>query len=74
MRKASSALLPVISINRKSSSPLHRQIYNAFRDLITSGNLRPSQQLPSTRSLASELMVSRIPILIAYGQLVAEGY
>ncbi len=74
MRKASSVLLPVISINRKSSSPLHRQIYDGFRDLIASGNLRPGQQVPSTRALGSELKVSRIPILTAYAQLIAEGY
>jgi GntR family transcriptional regulator / MocR family aminotransferase len=74
MRKASSALLPVISINRKSPSPLHRQLYDAFRELIAGGNLRPGQQLPSTRALGSEIRASRIPILTAYAQLIAEGY
>ena len=36
--------------------------------------LRPGQRIPSTRALASELGVSRFPVLNAYAQLLAEGY
>src|SRR4029077_17598830 len=32
------------------------------------------QRVPSSRVLASELGISRIPILTAYAQLLAEGY
>lgn len=74
MEKASSALLPVIAVDRKASLPLHKQIYDSFRDHITHGNLRPGQQMPSTRALALELKLSRIPVLAAYSQLLAEGY
>jgi len=74
MKKASSALLPVISTDRGAALPLHRQIYRAFRGQITHGNLRPGQQMPSTRALAQELKLSRIPVLTAYAQLLAEGY
>jgi GntR family transcriptional regulator / MocR family aminotransferase len=64
----------VISVDRKSARPLHRQIYDAFRSMIVAGGLSSGQQIPSTRTLASELGISRIPILNAYGQLLAEGY
>jgi len=36
--------------------------------------LRPGQRVPSSRALAFELRVSRIPVLNAYSQLLAEGY
>lgn len=68
------AITPIISIDRKAPRPLHRQIYDAYRDAILSGRLRPGQRVPSTRGLASELGVSRIPVLGAYAQLIAEGY
>ena len=74
MKKASSALLPVIATDRQGTLPLHKQIYDAFRGHITQGNLRPGQQMPSTRALALELSLSRIPVLTAYSQLLAEGY
>jgi GntR family transcriptional regulator/MocR family aminotransferase len=74
MHKASSAFSPLIVINRRSSRPLHRQIYDAFRSAIVRRSLSSGQQIPSTRALAAELSISRIPILTAYAQLLAEGY
>src|SRR6202011_1460648 len=74
MKKVSSGLSPVIAVDRKEAKPLHKQIYDAFRAMIVSGNLGAGQQIPSTRALASELKISRIPVLTAYAQLLAEGY
>ena len=74
MKKVSSGLSPVIAVDRQEAKPLHKQIYDAFRDMIVSGSLGASQQIPSTRALASELKISRIPVLTAYAQLLAEGY
>jgi GntR family transcriptional regulator/MocR family aminotransferase len=71
MAKVSSAITPVISVARKTRAPLHRQIYEAYRAAIAGGTLRPGQRVPSTRVLASELRVSRIPVLTAYSQLLA---
>jgi GntR family transcriptional regulator/MocR family aminotransferase len=61
-------------IDRKAPKALHRQIYDAYRTAIVDGSLRPGQRIPSTRVLASELGVSRFPVLNAYAQLLAEGY
>jgi GntR family transcriptional regulator / MocR family aminotransferase len=74
VQKASSALQPVIAVDRGSTKPLHKQIYDAYRSMILGGSLQPGQQIPSTRALASDLKVSRIPVLTAYAQLLAEGY
>jgi GntR family transcriptional regulator / MocR family aminotransferase len=74
MKRTSSGFSPLININRKASTPLHRQIYDAYRDMIVEGRLRPGQQVPSTRALTAELKISRIPLLTAYAQLLAEGY
>src|SRR6516162_2976011 len=74
MKRISSGFSPLITVERKSSTPLHKQIYDAYRLMIVEGRLRPGQQVPSTRTLTSELKVSRIPLLTAYSQLLAEGY
>ncbi len=74
MKKASSAFSPVIAVDRKATKSLHQQIYDACLGMILSGNLRAGQQIPSTRALASDLKISRIPVLTAYAQLLAEGY
>ena len=74
MAKVSEAIAPVIAVDRKASDPLHRQVYDGFRMAIVRGNLRPAQRVPSSRALALELGISRIPVLNAYAQLLAEGY
>jgi len=74
MKRVASGILPIIAVDRKAPRSLHRQIYDAFRAAIVDGRLRPTQRIPSTRMLASELAVSRFPVLNAYAQLLAEGY
>src|SRR5579863_15208 len=65
---------PLIAVDRTAATPIHKQLYAAFRARILEGSLRAGQQVPSTRGLAAELRVSRIPVLNAYAQLLAEGY
>jgi GntR family transcriptional regulator / MocR family aminotransferase len=74
MSDVSAGLLPVIPIDRRAPVPLHRQVYGGFRDAILRGDLAAGQQVPSSRSLAAELGISRFPVLDAYSQLLAEGY
>lgn len=74
MKRVATGISPIIMIDRKAPKALHRQIYDAFRATIVDGGLRPGQRIPSTRMLASELGVSRLPVLNAYSQLLAEGY
>jgi GntR family transcriptional regulator/MocR family aminotransferase len=54
--------------------PLYRQIYRAFRNDILTRALPPGERVPSTRTLADLLKVSRNTAVLAYEQLTAEGY
>jgi len=74
MPPVAAGLLPVISVDRAAPEPLHRQVYAGFRDAILRGDLEAGQQVPSSRTLATELEISRFPVLDAYAQLLAEGY
>lgn len=74
MISAPAGVLPVFTIDRSLNVPLQRQVYIGFRDCILRGELTAGQQVPSSRSLAEELGISRFPILDAYAQLLAEGY
>ncbi len=74
MNRPRAAVPPQISLDAGSNSPIYRQLYDWFQQAILEGRLRAGQRLPSTRALAAELKVSRIPVLAAYEQLQAEGY
>ncbi|WP_176585893.1 MocR-like pyridoxine biosynthesis transcription factor PdxR [Priestia megaterium] len=58
----------------KDDVPKYKQIYEQFKLLIEQGKLNANEQLPSIRELAHSLQVSRNTTLMAYDQLVAEGY
>ena len=61
-------------INRKSAKPLQVQIYEQLQALIVAGRLKPGAPMMATRLLAEQLGVSRTTVLLAYEQLIAEGY
>ncbi len=58
----------------KHKEPLFRQVYKGLRGAILSGSYRAGQKLPSTRELAEQLRISRTVALLAYDQLLAEGF
>ena len=72
--KLRSGIPAQFAVDRRLSTPLHRQIYEGYRAAILAGRLRAGDRLPSTRDLARELGVSRLPALEAFDQLLAEGY
>ena len=61
-------------VKLRSGEPLGQQIYQAFRRAILAGEMAPAARLPSTRTLGLELGVSRNVVLLAYEQLLVEGY
>ncbi len=65
---------PFILLDEKSGVPLYRQIYESVRRSILNGEFHPGRQLPSSRELAAQLNVSRLTVVNAYDQLLAEGY
>lgn len=71
----SNEYIPFIMLEQKNAGlPLYRQIYEAIRKAILRGEFSSKMRLPSSRSLAQNLGVSRITIINAYEQLLAEGY
>jgi GntR family transcriptional regulator/MocR family aminotransferase len=74
MKRVPASFLPPIALDHRTKTPMYRQLYDWFRTAITDGQMRPGQRVPSTRGLAAELKISRIPVLNAYEQLLAEGY
>ncbi|HXN65369.1 MAG TPA: winged helix-turn-helix domain-containing protein, partial [Candidatus Acidoferrales bacterium] len=63
----------VIPLSRHGE-PLFRQVYGGLRRAILSGAFRAGDKLPATRDLANELRISRTVVLLAYDQLIAEGF
>lgn len=74
MKRISAGFLPPIALDMAGGTPMYGQLSEWFRRAILDGRLRPGQRVPSTRSLARELRISRVPVLSAYEQLYAEGY
>jgi GntR family transcriptional regulator / MocR family aminotransferase len=74
MKRIAASFLPPIALDARKKIPMYRQLYEWFRRAIVDGQLRPGQRVPSTRNLAAELSISRIPVSSAYEQLHAEGY
>ena len=74
MKRVSAVLVPPIPLEKRGTCPIYRQLYDWFRSAITEGRLRPGQRVPSTRSMAAELQISRISVFNAYEQLQSEGY
>lgn len=56
------------------AAPMFRQLYEAIKSGILSGQILPGTQLPPTRTLATMIGVSRQTVLNAYSQLMAEGF
>ena len=63
-----------IHLDQRSGKPLYNQIYEQIREQILTGELTASTKLPSTRSMAGNLGVSRNTVDTAYYQLQSEGY
>jgi GntR family transcriptional regulator/MocR family aminotransferase len=64
----------LVALDRGGATPLRAQLEEQLRDAVRSGRLAPGVALPSSRSLARELGVSRGLVVDAYAQLGAEGY
>jgi GntR family transcriptional regulator/MocR family aminotransferase len=74
VKRRSDEVGPIVTLDRRLRKPLYRQLYDGYRDAILDGRLRSGQRLPSTRTLSHDLQISRIAVVSAFEQLVAEGY
>ena len=64
----------LVRIDPRAPQGLQQQVYSAVRRAILEGTLAPGTRLPSSRTFAADLCVSRTTTLLAYEQLLAEGY
>ncbi|MEQ8398909.1 PLP-dependent aminotransferase family protein [Thalassobaculum sp.] len=64
----------VFQVDRSEAAPMQEQIAAFFRRAIADGRLGPGARLPSTRSLAEQMVVARNTVSLAYERLAAEGY
>lgn len=71
---SSQTLAGLIDLDRQSTAPLTRQLYEQLRSAIADGRLRQGYRLPSGRILAGHLDISRNTVSAAIDQLAAEGY
>jgi GntR family transcriptional regulator / MocR family aminotransferase len=64
----------LVGLDRATGRPLGRQLQEELRSAIRSGRLAPGERLPASRTLATQLGVSRGLVVDAYAQLESEGY
>ena len=62
------------TLEKTPGVPLYEALYRCIREDILSGDLAAGEKLPSKRTLATNLKVSKITVEGAYNQLLAEGY
>lgn len=63
-----------IEVDAAAPAPLYRQLYDSLRGAILERRLQPGTRLPPTRAMARHLGLSRNTIVLAYEQLLVEGY
>lgn len=63
-----------IIITNSSELPIFRQIGNAIKEAIFSGELEEGEMLPSVRGLANELKISFLTVKRAYDELERAGF
>lgn len=64
----------MIVLDYKDRRPLYEQVAERFQELMFHGALPQDSQLPSVRSLATELSINPNTIQRAYGELERQGY
>ena len=73
MKARSDLQVPYVVLSRGTQEPLHRQVAHQIAAAIAAGALGDGARLPSSRSLAKILRVSRNTVVAAYSELIAHG-
>ncbi len=72
--RGSAGLVPWLDLDQHDDVPLYLQLYEQVRRAVLSRRLGPGARLPSSRTLATELGLSRATVIQAYDRLWSEGY
>jgi GntR family transcriptional regulator len=62
-----------LQIDERSGVPVYRQMMDQMKYYVAGGTLRPGDQLPSIRELASALTVNPTTVVKAYTELERDG-
>jgi GntR family transcriptional regulator len=62
-----------IKLDMRSNEPIYLQIVRQMQDLVTNGKLKPGDQLPTVREMATELRVNFNTVARAYRLLDESG-
>lgn len=74
-RRRSIIAFEMIRLDRTATEPLHEQLYRQIRNELRSGSFTDgASRLPSSRTLAVDLGISRLTVNLAFSKLYAEGY
>ena len=73
-KRTGKGIADMIFIDYKDRRPLYEQIVEKLSDLMVRGVLAQDSQLPSVRSLATELSINPNTIQRAYAELERQGY
>jgi len=63
-----------MKLDKESSNPLYKQLYEKLRDMVRGGLLLKDTRLPSVRSMAEALRVNQVTVVSAFRRLETEGY
>lgn len=63
-----------IIINTSLMVPIYEQIVDQIKMLISNGELKENDNLPSVRTLSKELKISALTVKKAYDNLESEGF
>jgi GntR family transcriptional regulator / MocR family aminotransferase len=63
-----------LTINKSSGMAIYLQISQQIIDEIQRGRLVPSTAMPGTREMAEQLQVNRKTVVLAYDELIAQGW
>ena len=64
----------MIRLNQYDPRPIYEQVKETLKKQIVTGILKPGDQLPSVRDLATQLVINPNTIQRAYRELESEGY
>ncbi|MEA1961619.1 MAG: GntR family transcriptional regulator [Bacillota bacterium] len=64
----------MFELDVKSRTPIYEQLVEKIKELIISNVLKPDEQLPAVRVLASDLTVNPNTVQKAYRELEYRGY
>jgi GntR family transcriptional regulator len=64
----------MFELDMRSRKPIYEQLVDKLKELIINEVLKPEEQLPSVRTLATQLSVNPNTIQKAYRELEIQGY